>query len=242
MALGSALLVGEGVTLVSGPTVGVLAQALVLSALLGLSTRQAPGAFKRLTLSLALLPLLRILSLALPAAIVPPVYWYLEIGLAAFEGILLVMRRLDLTLQDVGVRRGSISDVVALGIVGGVLAVPAYLIVGPIELGQGGGFIGLVIASAIVIVFVGLLEELLFRGLIQSAGTQLLSRGGVLVSVGATALMYSASLNPRYVVFAAVVAAFFGIVARRTGSIAAPVAGHAALAWVQLVILPIILS
>jgi hypothetical protein len=38
------------------------------------------------------------------------------------------------------------------------------------------------------------------------------------------------------------VAAFFGLVARRSGSIAAPVAGHAALAWMQLIVLPIILS
>ena len=53
--------------------------------------------------------------------------------------------------------------------------------------------------------------------------------------------MYSASLNPRYVVFVALVATFFGIVARRSGSIAAPVAGHAALAWVQFIVLPMIL-
>jgi membrane protease YdiL (CAAX protease family) len=97
-------------------------------------------------------------------------------------------------------------------------------------------------ASAIVIVFVGILEELLFRGLIQSVGTQLISRGGVVLSVAATALMYSASLNLRYVLFITLVAAFFGIIARRSGSIAAPIAGHAALVWVQLVILPILLS
>jgi membrane protease YdiL (CAAX protease family) len=240
-ALGTALVLSEAVTLALGPTVGLLAQALVLSALLGLSMRQGPGPHQRLTLALALLPLVRILSLALPAAIIPIVFWYLEIGLAAFEAILLVMRRLDLAFRDLGVRRAPVGEIVSVGVVGAVLALPAYLIVGPIDLGQGGGFVGFAVASAVVIVFVGVLEELLFRGLIQSAGTQLLSRGGVLLSVSATALMYSASLNPRYVVFATLVATFFGIVARRSGSIAAPVAGHAALAWVQFVVLPMIL-
>ena len=239
--LGAAFLVAEVFTLVSGPAVGVLAQAVLLITLLALSMRQGPGSHQRLTLALALLPLVQILSLALPAAIIPILAWYLEIGLGAFEAILLVMRRLDLTFRDVGVRRAPIGEVVAVGAIGAFLAVPAYLIAGPVNLGQGGGFVGLAIASAIVIVFIGVLEELLFRGLIQSAGTQLLSRGGVVVSVAATTLMYSASLNPRYVVFVALVATFFEIVARRSGSIAAPVAGHAALAWVQFIVLPMIL-
>jgi uncharacterized protein len=240
--LGAAFLVAEVFTLVSGPAVGVLAQAVLLIGLLALSTRQGPGAHQQLTLALALLPLVQILSLALPAAIIPILAWYLEIGLGAFEAILLVMRRLDLTFRDVGVQRAPIGEVVVVGLIGAFLAVPAYLIVGPVNLGQGGGFVGLAIASTIVIVFIGVLEELLFRGLIQSAATRLLSRGGVVVSVAATSLMYSASLNPRYVVFAALVATFFGIVARRSHSIAAPVGGHAALAWVQFIVLPMVLS
>ena len=103
-ALGTALVLSEAVTLALGPTVGLLAQALALSALLGLSMRQGSGPHQRLTLALALLPLVRILSLALPAAITPIVFWYLEIGLAAFEAILLVMRRLDTAISVGGLK------------------------------------------------------------------------------------------------------------------------------------------
>ena len=241
-ALGLALAVAQAVTLVSGPTAGLLAQSLALGAFLGLSVIQGPGPQQRLTLTLAILPLVSVLTLAVPAAIVPPVFWYLEIGLATFEAIVLVMRRLDLTFRDVGVQRAPISEVLSVGAVGAFLAVPASVIAGPINLGQSGGLVGFAMASAIVIVFVGILEELLFRGIIQSVGTQLMSRGGVVLSVAATAVMYSASLNLRYVLFTTLVAAFFGIVARRSGSIAAPIAGHAALVWVQLVLLPILLS
>jgi len=240
--IGACLVAAEVVTLAGGTAPGVLAHATVLLALIAVSLRQPGGPAQQLTLTMALVPLIRMLSLTLPAAIVPIVYWYLEIGLAAFEGIFLTMRRLDLTPRDVGLRSAPIREVVSVGLAGAVLGIPAYLIVGRVDLGQGGGLVGLAVASAVVIVFVGFLEELLFRGLIQTAGTQLFSRGGVIVSVGATVLMYSASLNPRYVIFAALVATFFGLVARRSGSIAAPVAGHAALAWMQLVVLPIILS
>lgn len=239
-SLAACLVAGEAVTLTAGAAAGLLAHAVVLVSLLALSMRTGPGSTQRLTLAVAVLPLVRILSLALPAAIVPIVYWYLEIGLAGIEGIFLVMRRLDLTPQDVGLRRTSVAEVVSVGVIGAVLGIPAYLIAGRLDLGHGGGLVGLAIASAVVVVFVGFFEELLFRGLIQSAGTTLFSRGGVLLSVGATVLMYSASLNPRYIVFAALLATFFGLIARRSGSIAAPVAGHAALALMQLVVLPII--
>jgi membrane protease YdiL (CAAX protease family) len=242
VGIGSGLVVAEAVTLTLGPTAGVLAHAFALVVLAGLSMRLPRGANQRLTLSAGLIPIVRILSIAVPAAIIPPIYWYLEIGLAGLEGILLLMRRLDLAPRDVGLRRTPLAEVVSVGLIGAILGIPAYLIAGRLELGYGAGPVALVIASAVVMIFVGFFEELLFRGLIQSAGTQLFSRGGVLISVAATALMYSASLNPRYVVFATFVAAFFGVVARRSGSIAAPVAGHAALALVQLVVLPIVLS
>jgi uncharacterized protein len=241
-AIGLALVAAEGVTILAGPTVGLPAHALVLCALLAISLRLGTRSHQRLTLVLAMLPLVRILSLALPAAILPMMFWYLEIGLASFEAIVLVMRRLNLSLADIGVRRAPVLDIVAVGAIGAFLGVPAYLIVGPVHLGQGAGIVGFAMASAVVIAFVGVLEEVLFRGLIQSAGTELMSRGGVALSVAATTLMYASSLNLRYILFAASVATFFGIVARRSGSIAAPIAGHATLAWVQLVILPMILS
>jgi len=236
--VGGMLVAGEIITLAMGAAAGVFAHALVLVGLVGLSMR--PGTTQRLTLAVAVLPLIRILSLAVPAAIVPIVYWYLEIGLAGTEGIFLVMRRLNLSPSDVGLRRAPIAEVVTVGFIGALLGIPAYLIAGRLDLGHGGGLVGLAIASAVVIIFVGFFEELLFRGLIQSAGTALFSRGGVLLSVGATVLMYSASLNPRYIVFAALVATLFGLVTRRSGSIAGPIAGHAALALMQLVVLPII--
>jgi uncharacterized protein len=239
-AIGSSLVVAEAITLAAGASAGVFAHSILLVLLLGLSLRLGSGSMQRLTLSVAVLPLIRILSLALPTAIVPIVYWYLEIGLAGIEGILLVMRRLNLSPAQVGLRRTSIAEIATVGVLGAILGLPAYLIGGRVDLGHGGGLVGLAIASAVVVVFVGFFEELLFRGLIQSAGTALFSRGGVLISIGATVMMYSASLNPRYIIFIALVATLFGLVARRSGSIVAPIVGHAALALMQLVVLPLV--
>lgn len=235
------LIVAELVTVVGGAGAGVLAHLILLVAVAVLSLRMGPTPTHRLLLSLGLLPLVRIVSLAVPAAIIPVQYWYLQIGLAGLEGVLLVLRRLDLTFKDLGLQRTRGSELAVVTAIGAALGLPAYLIAGRLDLGGGGGAIGIALAVAIVVVFVGFFEEILFRGLIQSAGTALFARGGIVLSVAATTVMYAASLNPRYVVFMALVAVFLGVVTRRSGSIVAPIGAHAALAVVQLVILPIAL-
>lgn len=235
------LILAELVTVVAGPGPGILAHVLLLAAVAVLSLRLGPTPTRRLTLSLGMLPLVRIVSLAVPAAIIPVQYWYLQVGLAGLEAVLLVLRRLDLTFQDIGLRKTRVSEFAVISVIGAVLGLPAYLIGGRLDLGGGGGAIGIGLAVLIVVVFVGFFEEILFRGLIQSAGTTLFARGGIILSVAATTVMYATSLNPRYVVFMTLVAVFLGVVARRSGSIAAPIGAHAALAVVQLVVLPIAL-
>ncbi len=235
------LFMAELVTIVGGAGPGVLAHVLLLVVVAMLSLRMGSTQTHRLLLSLGMLPLVRIVSLAVPAAIIPIQYWYLQIGLAGLEGVLLVLRRLDLTFKDLGLQRTRGAEVAVVTAIGAALGLPAYLIAGRLDLGGGGGAIGLALSAAIVIVFVGFFEEILFRGLIQSAGTALFARGGIALSVAATTVMYAASLNPRYVVFMALVAVFLGVVTRRSGSIVAPIGAHAALAVVQLVILPIVL-
>lgn len=235
------LILAELLTVVAGPGPGILAHVLLLAAVAVLSLRLGPTPTQRLTLSLGMLPLVRIVSLAVPAAIIPVQYWYLQVGLAGIEAVLLVLRRLDLTFQDIGLRKTRVSEFAVISVIGAVLGLPAYLIGGRLDLGGGGGAIGIGLAVLIVVVFVGFFEEILFRGLIQSAGTTLFARGGIILSVAATTVMYATSLNPRYVVFMTLVAVFLGVVARRSGSIAAPIGAHAALAVVQLVVLPIAL-
>jgi uncharacterized protein len=234
------LILAELVTVVGGAGAGVLAHILLLAAVTVLSLRVAAPT-RHLVLSLGMLPLVRVVSLAVPAAIIPIQYWYLQVGLAGLEAVFLVLRRLELSFQDIGVRKTRLSEFAVITAIGGILGLPAYLIGGRIDLGGGGGAVGLLLAVLIVAVFVGFFEEILFRGLIQSAGTALFARGGIVLSVAATAVMYATSLNPRYVVFMTLVAVFFGVVTRRSGSVAAPMGAHAALAVVQLVVLPIAL-
>lgn len=160
----------------------------------------------------------------------------------AFVGVVLVMRRLALSPGTIGLRPAPVAEILPVAVAGSALAIPGYLIARPEPLVQEPTVFGMILASVVVVLFVGVLEEVVFRGVIQVVAADLLSRGALIVSVGATALMYSASLDVRYVLWAAFVAALFGIEARRSGSLAAPIVGHSVLALIQLLVLPILLS
>ena len=198
-------------------------------------------AVRRLSIALATLPILRLLSIAVPAVLIPTVAWYVEIGLPALLAVLLAARALDLRPRDLGLRRMPLRDVLALGAAGAVLGLPAYLIASPTSPLDQPAPLSILTFSLIVVVFVAFLEELLLRGLIQHVGSELFARAGVLVSTAATALLYAASLNLRYVLFMSLVALLLGVTVRRFGSLAGAVAAHGGLVIVQLVVLPILL-
>ncbi len=94
----------------------------------------------------------------------------------------------------------------------------------------------------IVVIFGAAVEEILLRGLIQGVAEELLGSGSIIASTAATGLLYLASGNLRYVILAIGAAALWGLVTRRTRSIAASVAGHGALLWTQLILWPAILG
>lgn len=236
-----AIIVPEAIAVGSTIVAGEIAYGAALALLLAtyLAWAREPG--RRLLLALATLPIMRLLDMSLPALIVPVIDWYVLIGIPAFVAVGLVARRLGLGLRDLGIRGAPLGPQLTLAASGLVLGLPAYIILRPDPLVPDPTIVRLVVAAVVLGVFAGALEELLFRGLIQTVAGQSLARGGVLVNSAATALMYAASLNFRYVLFILLVAAFFGLGVRRTGSIAGTSAGHAILLFSQLVVWPLVL-
>lgn len=215
---------------------------IAIALLLAVGVAGPSLAVRRLSIALATLPILRLLSIAVPAVLIPTTAWYVEIGLPALLAVLLAARALELSPRDLGLRPMPLRDVLALGAAGTVLGLPAYLIASPTSPIDQPAPASVLTFSVIVVVFVALLEELLLRGLIQRVGSELFARAGVLVSTAATALLYAASLNLRYVLFMSLVALLLGVTVRRFGSLAGAIAAHGGLVIVQLVVLPILLS
>jgi len=219
---------------------GAIAYALVLVAFLWACIAWTTEPARRVLLALTIVPIVRLLSLSLPSVLVPALDWYILIGIPALLGIILVARALGLRPADLGlVRPRRIRPQLLVASSGLLLGLPAYLISRPDPTAAIPTPFLIVQAAVILGVFGGFLEELLYRGLIQSVASASLARGGIIVSSATTAIMYMSSLNVRYVLFMILVAIFFGLVVRRTGSIAGTTGAHAILLVTQLVVWPL---
>jgi uncharacterized protein len=229
-----------GAVAMDAVAIGATAYAIVLILLLSAYLMWTSEPTRRLLLALALVPIVRLLSLSLPSLLLPVLDWYVLIGIPALLAIVLVARTLRLRPVDLGLGRPRrIRPQVLVASTGLLLGLPAYLISRPDPTVAIPTPFLIAQAAVILAIFGGFLEELLYRGLIQSVASGFLARGGIIVSSVTTAIMYASSLNVRYVLFMTLVAIFFGLAVRRTGSIAGTTGAHAILLVTQLVIWPL---
>jgi uncharacterized protein len=192
-------------------------------------------------LVLPLVPLLRISDLTMTVKGVPPLGEYALVGLpvlgaAAWVSKLVGPRRL---LR----RLGAWSwQQVGVGICGVPLGLVAFLIFRPHPLGTHLSTARIVWGSLIVVVFVAFLEEVIFRGLLQDAFTDLYGRSGIAWS---SLLFAVASLGVHptaYVPFAAAVGLAFGWVVERTASLVGVILAHSFLAVGLILVWPRVLG
>jgi membrane protease YdiL (CAAX protease family) len=238
----TALVIAQAFVLFGETEVAEVAQIVVFGflAVAYLAWRREPH--RQMLLALALLPLVQLLSLSLPTRLFPMLEWFVMIGIPTYVLMVLAAYRLELRPYELGLRLTRWQPQARIILAGAILAIPGYLILRPAPLVTDPTPLNVATAALIVGLFGGFLEEGLFRGVIQSVAERSLARRSIAVSAFATGLLYSTSLDVRYVVFAVLVGILFGSVVRRTGSIVGVAGGHAALFAVQLVLLPALLG
>jgi membrane protease YdiL (CAAX protease family) len=193
--------------------------------------------------ALALVPLLQILSVSVPIPDVRSIYWYAMIGVPAAAALVLTAR---LGGRD-GLRRAfpfRWSPVQLLVAATGVpLGVAAFVIA------RHDGLLttrptphDLLVGIPLLFVFVGVYEELLFRGLLQGALVDVLGRRSGLLWGGAVfGISYLGSGSVAYLAFFAATGLFFGWIVLRTRSLLGVVIAHGLLAVFATLVLPYLL-
>jgi hypothetical protein len=184
--------------------------------------------------ALALVPLIRVFSLALPLR-----HWSestaellvaVPIGLAA----LLLAPGLGRPPRGLLSGRGALAPVaVALP-----LSVVAYLSGAP-ALTHSGAAGGAIVAALLAAAVAAAVEELVFRGLVQLTLTRCLWRFGPPAANALFACTYLSTHSARLVLTFALAGAVFGWSVDRTAAIGAAVAGHAVLAVGAAVVWPL---
>ncbi len=226
----------------------VICDAIIILVLLAdYATLDEQVSYRRLLPALALLPLLRLLSVTMPIREVPQLYWYAMIGIPLLLAAIVAARTLELSCSDLGLglaSRGRFmwlyqATIAASGL---PLSFAAFWLV-PRPQPLPTTFTGrdLILAPIILFLFTGFAEEIIFRGILQQTARQALGPFSIIYSSVLFATMYIGSLSPAYVIFVGLVGLYFGWCAYRTGSLWGVVLAHSLLNIGVLLIWPLIL-
>ncbi len=226
-----------------GATVGLTIHALLLVALLYQGAMGRVGPQRDLVIALALAPVTRILSLSLPLAGLHPLAWYPAVGLPLLLAAWSVVRCLGLVRGRLGLQRGAFGPQAVAILVGLAAGILGYLILRPAPLLTPDSGTGLfLLAAAVLLVFAGFTEELVYRGLLLPLASSAMP-GGALVFVSLLACAMSLgnrSLPGLALVFGANY--LFGVLAPRARSIGGVGVAHGLANIAIYLVLPVVAS
>ena len=219
-----ALVTAEMATVASQPMWGIVGHVLIFSAILVHSSFPPR---KLLVLSLSLIPLVRIISLTVPIADLPQMWWYPIIYTPLLAATIVAIRIMGYKREDIGATIKLSRTQLAIGLTGIGFGVVEYLILHPEPLVPDLNWQTLWLPAFILVVTTGFTEELIFRGVLQRAAVETLGnwRGIVYVSF-LFALLHVGFLSWADVAFVFAIAMFFGWVVKKTGTLSGVTISH----------------
>jgi len=219
---------------------GLVLHGVLLVLLLVHASLTAGDPSHRLLLGLALAPLIRILSLALPLQRFQQLYWYLIISIPLFVASALMVRVLGYSRQQLGFTINRLPLQLLAALTGVTLGMVEYRILEPETLLKNPNWLSGAAAGLILLVCTGFGEELMFRGLIQRASIQTLGRFGLLYTALLFAVLHIGYRSVPDVVFVFAVALLFGWIAESTWSIVGVTLAHGITNIVLFLVMPLL--
>lgn len=213
------LTLAELLTTLVEPISGLILHGMVLIALIFHGALEQNIHHRRFLLTISLGPLIRLLSLSLPLAGRPLVDWYFGVGALLFVGAIVTTRLIDFDFKRIGFRWGKPLNQIMFGFIGIGLGLLEYIILRPAPLVEEFAIEAIWLPALILAIFTGLLEEMIFRGLIQEASLASYGRFGITYGALLFAILHVGYGSFFDVIFVFAVAMLFGIYVQKTGSI-----------------------
>jgi len=234
----------EAITTLWEPQLGMILHALVMVGLLLHGSLIHRGILRRFLILLSIAPLIRILSLSLPLQKIglPMVYWYMVIGLLLFLSAYLASRVTDIRGNRIGWSWRTWPIQLMVGLIGFGLGYIEFLILQPGPLAAYVTWVDIITAAFILMVFTGVLEEYIFRGLMQSATMQMMGKFGLVYVALLFAVLHLGYHSLLDVIFVGLVGLFFGWWAWKTHSLLGVSLAHGIANISLYVIFPIVVS
>ena len=169
LVYGSVIILAEAILVLVNVALGVLLQAAILIAVVSHNAFARPPRDPQLPV-LGLVPLIRLLSIAMPIPDAAPITAYVLVGAPALLGVLLIARAIGASHTELGLGQPtSLVQPALIATIGLPLGLVARSVGGLSAVATGG--VHPLVFVAVVVPFVVLLEELVFRGLLQRVET-----------------------------------------------------------------------
>lgn len=222
------------------PAVGLAVHVALSVALLAHSafSKESLG---RLYAALALAPLVRVVSLSIPTGLVDPVTQYAVVNIPLILASLMAARQLGYTWGEVGLNLRWFWLQIPVAALGPLIGWLERLIIQPAPLAASLEPSALVWPVLSLILFTGLSEELLFRGLMQRAAIGAL---GPVQGIFYVALVFGVLHTGWHsfpdVLFVIAVGLVFGWIVYRSGSILGVALAHGVANVFLFIVLPLL--
>jgi hypothetical protein len=228
----------EALTLLYHVWAGLVLHTLLLVILTLHSGLGRNDSARKLSLTLTLVPLIRLLSLSLPMLRLPLSSWYLLISLPMLLATWVVVQQTGLPRQVLGLH--SPRKVFHVMMMSGGLGLGAlkYLVFQPLPLAEPFTETRLLWLYLLLIFLAGFTEEVIFRGLIQAAAWPVMGHRALLYSAAVFAVLHIGYLSVPVVLFAFFVGLLFGQIVRWSGSILGAALLHGVMDVMMLIVLP----
>ncbi len=202
------------------PGLGIACLAFLLFALQLHATALNDRHLSSLLFVLSLVPLVRMLSLALALPGLPPLAWQAGVALTLFLAAVWGANELRLRPAEIGLRRGSPLAQGLIALLGLPIGVAEYLILQPAPLAEAQDWPRLALAALVLVLGLAFAEELLFRGVMLRAAHRCIGRGAALFVAAVFAVLHLGYGSPLTMLLAFGCGLLFGLLVERSGSIA----------------------
>lgn len=221
---------------------GTVLHGAALATLVALQAQRARHVEGRALAVLILVPLLRLLSLTTPVPALQPVYWLVLAGVPLATAAIIAARALDLSRVALGLGRTRWLIQLGVALTGVPAGIGWWLWADPRPLGVGAGPDELLLFGLVVALGIGVLEEFVFRGVIQAGLSRAYPDGGVALTAALFGVMYLGTLSVATVVTMSVIGLAYGIIARVTHSIVGVAISHSLVVVGGLLVWPRLLG
>jgi len=202
----------------------------------------AYGSAADLLKAMLLAPLICILGLTLPLALFKPIYWPPLISIPLLLSVWVLIRILKISPEDAGLVLKRIPLQISIAATGIAFGFIEFIIIHPAPLISSLSPESIILPGMILIIFTGLTEELVFRGIIQNTAIKFFGPAyGILYSSIAFSLMYIGFGSLPEIAFVLSVSLFYGYAFQRTRILTGVILSHGLTNVVLFLIAPFII-